>query len=153
MDEAQLPLRLPESQEAAGSTLVSTLAGASLWPRRLQSHPVRRVQKPGRSAVWIAGRPPHHVIDHGQVVQPAVRTLGLRRSELDHAIRSQHGDDLDEIEHGELTPSGRIVLTLKSGEQSSTKADIAELNERSRRVLPRSGPQRRLAGNGDARRS
>jgi hypothetical protein len=28
-------------------------------------------------------------------------------AELDHTIRSQHGDDLDEIEHGELTPSGR----------------------------------------------
>jgi hypothetical protein len=31
-------------------------------------------------------------------------------------MRSQHGDNLEEIEHGELTPSGRIVLTLKPDE-------------------------------------
>jgi uncharacterized membrane protein YcaP (DUF421 family) len=77
---------------------------------------------------------PTTVIDHGQVVQPALRKLGLRTSELDHAIRSQHGDDIDEIEHGELTPSGQMVLTLKSGEQSATKADIAALSERLRRI-------------------
>jgi uncharacterized membrane protein YcaP (DUF421 family) len=77
---------------------------------------------------------PTTVIDHGRVVQPALRKLGLRKSELDHAIRSQHGDGLDEIEHGELTPSGQMVLTLKPGEQSATKADIESLNERLHRI-------------------
>jgi uncharacterized membrane protein YcaP (DUF421 family) len=74
------------------------------------------------------------VIEHGQVVRPALRRLGLRTSELDHAIRSQHGDDLDEIDHGELTPSGQFVLTLKPEEQSSTKADIADLTARLRQI-------------------
>lgn len=69
------------------------------------------------------------MIEGGQVVQGALQKLGLRTSELDHAIRSQHGD-LEEIEHGELTPSGRVVLTLKPDEQSSTKADIAALEQR-----------------------
>jgi uncharacterized membrane protein YcaP (DUF421 family) len=67
-------------------------------------------------------------------VQPALRELGLRKSELDHAIRSQRGDDLDEIDHGELTPSGQMVFTLKSGEQSATTADIEALSERMRRI-------------------
>lgn len=70
------------------------------------------------------------MIEGGQVVQGALQKLGLRTSELDHAIRSQHGDNLEEIEHGELTPSGRVVLTLKPDEQSSTKADIAALEQR-----------------------
>jgi len=73
---------------------------------------------------------PTTVIEHGQVVQSALDKLKMRTSELDHAIRSQHGDDLDEIEHGELTPSGQFVLTLKPDEQSSTKADIAALAQR-----------------------
>ena len=68
------------------------------------------------------------------MVQPALRRLGMRTSELDHAIRSQHGDDLREIEHGELTPSGQFVLTLKPDEQSSTKADIAALDQRLQRI-------------------
>lgn len=82
-----------------------------------------------RAARVLEGRPTT-VIEHGRVVQSALRRLGLRTSELDHAIRSQHGDDLDEIDHGELTPSGQFVLTLKSEEQSSTKADIARLTAR-----------------------
>jgi hypothetical protein len=49
-------------------------------------------------------------------------------------IRSQHGDDLDEIDHGELTPSGQFVLTLKPEEQSSTKVDIADLTARLRQI-------------------
>jgi uncharacterized membrane protein YcaP (DUF421 family) len=73
---------------------------------------------------------PTTIIEHGKVEQSALRKLGMQTSELDHAIRSQHGDDLEEIEHGELTPSGQFVLTLKPGEQSSTKADIAALERR-----------------------
>jgi uncharacterized membrane protein YcaP (DUF421 family) len=74
------------------------------------------------------------VIEDGHVVKPALRRLRMRPSELDHAIRSQHGDDISEIAHGQLTPSGRLVLTLKYDEQSSTKADIAALASQLRRV-------------------
>ncbi len=74
------------------------------------------------------------VIEDGRVVEPALRRLRMRASELDHAIRSQHGDDISEIQHGQLTPSGRLVVTLKYDEQSSTKADIAALADQLRRV-------------------
>jgi uncharacterized membrane protein YcaP (DUF421 family) len=81
----------------------------------------------------LEGRPTT-VIQHGRVVEGALQKLGLRTSELDHAIRSQHGDSLEEIEHGELTPSGQLVVTLKPDEQSSTKADIAALERRLRHI-------------------
>ena len=81
----------------------------------------------------LEGRPTT-VIEHGEVVQSALRKLKMRTSELDHAIRSQHGDDLEEIEHGELTPSGQFVLTLKPDEQSSTKADIAAVEQRLKNI-------------------
>jgi uncharacterized membrane protein YcaP (DUF421 family) len=74
------------------------------------------------------------VIEHGKEDQDALRRLQISRSELDHAIRDQHGDDISEVEHGQLTPSGRLVLTLKHDEQSSTKGDIAALADRLRRV-------------------
>ena len=77
---------------------------------------------------------PTTVIDDGQVVQGALRKLGLRASELEHAIRSQNGDDLSEIESGKLTPSGQLVLSLKYDEQSSTKADVADLTRRLQRI-------------------
>jgi uncharacterized membrane protein YcaP (DUF421 family) len=103
-----------------------TLVAASRAVRRLlDTSPLAQRTLEGR---------PTTVIEHGHVVQAALRKLGLRTSELDHAIRSQHGDNLEEIEHGELTPSGRFVLTLKPDEQSSTKADIAALERRLKHI-------------------
>jgi uncharacterized membrane protein YcaP (DUF421 family) len=77
---------------------------------------------------------PVTVIRDGKLAEGALRKLGISRSELDHAIRGQHGDDLSEVEHAELTPSGKLVLTLKRDEQSATKADIAELAEQLRQL-------------------
>lgn len=67
------------------------------------------------------------VIRDGQMAEGALRKLRISGSELDHAIRSQHGDDVSEVDHAELTPSGKLVLTLKPEEQSATKADVADL--------------------------
>jgi uncharacterized membrane protein YcaP (DUF421 family) len=98
------------------------------------SRAVRRLLDTSPLAQRILEGRPTTVIEHGYVVQAALRKLGLRTSELDHAIRSQHGDNLEEIEHGGLTPSGRFVLTLKPDEQSSTKADIAALERRLKHI-------------------
>ncbi len=70
------------------------------------------------------------VIRDGAAVGRALRRLGLRRSELDHAVRMQNGDDISEIATGLLEPNGQFVLTLKPGEQSATKDDIADLTAR-----------------------
>jgi uncharacterized membrane protein YcaP (DUF421 family) len=74
------------------------------------------------------------VITDGHVVGRALRHLGLRRSELDHAVRLQNGDDIAEVQRGSLEPGGQLVLTLKQSDQSATKGDIAELTERLRRI-------------------
>jgi uncharacterized membrane protein YcaP (DUF421 family) len=67
------------------------------------------------------------VIKDGHVVRKAVRRLGLRPSELDHAVRMQNGDDIAQVDKGSLEPGGQLVLTLKPEEQGATKADIAVL--------------------------
>jgi uncharacterized membrane protein YcaP (DUF421 family) len=77
---------------------------------------------------------PTQVIEDGQVVPGALRKLGLRDSELEHAIRSQNGDDVSEVESGKLTPSGQLVLSLKYDEQTSTKADVADLTRHLQRI-------------------
>src|ERR1022692_3677244 len=55
----------------------------------------------------------------GQVIGQAMRRLGLRRSEIDHAVRLQNGDDVAQIQIGELEPGGQLVLTLKASEQGA----------------------------------
>jgi uncharacterized membrane protein YcaP (DUF421 family) len=74
------------------------------------------------------------VISDGRIVEKAQRRLGLRRSEIDHAVRLQNGDDITEIGLGSLEPGGQLVLTLKPSEQGATKADIAELTDQLRRI-------------------
>ncbi|HEY2641720.1 MAG TPA: YetF domain-containing protein [Streptosporangiaceae bacterium] len=73
---------------------------------------------------------PATVITDGRVDDRAARRLGLRRSELDHAVRMQNGDDVSDVQSGVLEPSGQFVLTLKAGEQAATRTDIAGLAER-----------------------
>ena len=74
------------------------------------------------------------VIRDGHVIDRAMRHLGLRRSELDHAVRLQNGDDVAEVERGSLEPGGQLVLSLKHSEQGATKADIAEVTARLGRI-------------------
>jgi uncharacterized membrane protein YcaP (DUF421 family) len=74
------------------------------------------------------------VIDDGHLVDGALRHLGLRRSELDHAVRLQNGDDVSQVAHGSLEPGGQLVLTLKAADQGATKADIAGLSDRLGRI-------------------
>jgi uncharacterized membrane protein YcaP (DUF421 family) len=77
------------------------------------------------------------VISDGHIVTRALRRLGLRRSEIEHAVRLQNADTVDQIELGSLDASGQLLLTLKSAEQGATKADIAELLEQLRRIEAR----------------
>jgi hypothetical protein len=46
------------------------------------------------------------VITDGHVVDRALRRLGLRRSEIDHAVRLQNGDDIGRSRTAPSNPAG-----------------------------------------------
>jgi uncharacterized membrane protein YcaP (DUF421 family) len=82
------------------------------------------------------------LIERGRLDERAIRRVGLRPRELDHAVRLQNGDDVDEVETALLDPSGQLILTLKPEEQSATKGDVARLTaqlERIEQALARQG--------------
>ena len=95
---------------------------------------VNRVIASNATAARVFDGNPTTVISGGHVVNRALRHLGLRRSELDHAVRLQNGDDVAEVQRGSLEPGGQLVLTLKHSEQGATKADIAEVTARLSRI-------------------
>jgi uncharacterized membrane protein YcaP (DUF421 family) len=74
------------------------------------------------------------VIVDGEVDVRAVRRLGLRRHDLDHAVRLQNGDDLDQVESGVFDPGGQLILNLKEPAQSATKADLARVEAQLTRI-------------------
>jgi uncharacterized membrane protein YcaP (DUF421 family) len=82
---------------------------------------------------------PTAVISHGRVIGRALRRLGIRRSELEHAVRLQNGDDIAQVDHGSLEPDGQLVLTLKPEEQGATKDDVAALRAQLERIEQRLG--------------
>jgi uncharacterized membrane protein YcaP (DUF421 family) len=64
------------------------------------------------------------VIADGAVLPDAKRKLGLRNAQLEHAVRLQNGETLEQVESGVLEPSGQLLLTLRTEEQGATKRDI-----------------------------
>lgn len=74
------------------------------------------------------------MVTDGHADKQALRRLDMRPAELDNAVRLQNGDDLSEIGSGSLEPGGQLVLTLKPGEQSATKDDVAELTSHLHRI-------------------
>jgi uncharacterized membrane protein YcaP (DUF421 family) len=74
------------------------------------------------------------VIVNGRVDERAVRRLGLRRHDLDHAVRLQNGDDLRQVESGVFDPGGQLILSLKESAQGATKRDVEELRAQLNRI-------------------
>jgi uncharacterized membrane protein YcaP (DUF421 family) len=77
---------------------------------------------------------PTRVIQNGEELPRAMRQLGLRHAELEHAVRLQNGDDLAQVESGYLEASGQLLLTLRKDEQSATKGDIDALTAQLTRI-------------------
>ena len=95
---------------------------------------VNRVVASSATAARIFDGRPTTVIRDGHVIQRALVHLGLRRSEIDHAVRVQNGDDISDVQDGVLEPGGQLVLSLKHAEQGATKADVASLHDQLSRI-------------------
>ena len=74
------------------------------------------------------------VIRGGKVDQGAVRRLGLRRHELDRAVRLQNGEDVRDIETGDFDPDGHLLLTLKKSARDANHGDVVRIEERLERI-------------------
>ena len=74
------------------------------------------------------------VIVNGKVDLRAVRRLGLRRHDLDHAVRLQNGDYLSEVAYGVFDPGGQLILSLKESAQGATRRDLVQVERRLARI-------------------
>lgn len=57
----------------------------------------------------------------------ALRTEGLRRADVEAALRRQNANRVEEVQKISIEPGGSIVVTLKPGEESATLSDIRRL--------------------------
>jgi uncharacterized membrane protein YcaP (DUF421 family) len=87
----------------------------------------------------VASFPPLHrwfegsgtvLVRDGQVDQAALRREGLRRGDLEAAVRRQNAASLDEVAEATLAPGGTIVVRLRPEDTDATRGDIAQLCQR-----------------------
>ncbi|OHV73043.1 hypothetical protein BCD48_33840 [Pseudofrankia sp. BMG5.36] len=60
----------------------------------------------------------------GHFDEATLRHEGIRRGDLERAIRNQGADDITEVATATLSPGGAIVVELKAGDQNASRADL-----------------------------
>jgi uncharacterized membrane protein YcaP (DUF421 family) len=70
---------------------------------------------------------PTVLVEDGRYVDTALRREGLRRADVDAAIRRQGASDETVVEKATLGVGGTVVVQMKAEAQAATKADVASL--------------------------
>jgi uncharacterized membrane protein YcaP (DUF421 family) len=76
---------------------------------------------------WLFEGRPVVLVEHGRFDQKTLRRQGLRRGDLELAIREQGGDDIAEAETVLLAASGAVLVKLNEADQPADKADVVSL--------------------------
>lgn len=83
---------------------------------------------------------PTTLADDGEWDDAALRREGLRRADVDAALRRQNANGVEEVDKVTIEPGGAIVATLRPDLQSATRADIERLEAKLDRLLAGSQP-------------
>jgi uncharacterized membrane protein YcaP (DUF421 family) len=67
------------------------------------------------------------VVDDGKYDDRALRREGLRRADLDAALKRQGAGDVTQVQQATLGTGGAVVVDLKPESAPATKADVAAL--------------------------
>jgi uncharacterized membrane protein YcaP (DUF421 family) len=87
---------------------------------------VRAMRSSDRLARLMEGTPTVLAKD-GHWFDGALRAQGLRRADVDAALRRQNANGIEDVASLSLEPGGAIVTTLLPEAQTATRADIARL--------------------------
>ena len=79
---------------------------------------------------------------HGQWDSKALRHEGLRRADVDAALRRQNANDVSETERVSIEPGRAVVATLSPGEQSATRRTWSDWRPSSTPCWKAAGPVR-----------
>jgi uncharacterized membrane protein YcaP (DUF421 family) len=86
-------------------------------------------------AVRLFEGSPTIVVDDGQVQERNIRRLGLRRADVDVAVRRQGADRIDQVSRAVLEPGGLLLVELFEDQQDATNADIQRLDNKLDQIL------------------
>lgn len=70
------------------------------------------------------------LVKDGHFVDSALRRQGLRRADVETALRAQGADGPVDVAEATLSPGGSIVVWLKPEEMSANRGDVAAIDAR-----------------------
>jgi uncharacterized membrane protein YcaP (DUF421 family) len=70
------------------------------------------------------------LVKDGRFVDRALRRQGLRRADVETALRAQGADGPIDVAEATLSPGGSIVVWLKPAEMSANRGDVAAIQAR-----------------------
>jgi uncharacterized membrane protein YcaP (DUF421 family) len=70
------------------------------------------------------------LVRDGQFDDTALHKEGLRRADVEAALRRQNANEVDEVARLTLDPGGALIVELRPDEQNATKGDLAALEQR-----------------------
>jgi uncharacterized membrane protein YcaP (DUF421 family) len=76
--------------------------------------------------VLLEGRPTV-LASHGRWDERALRSVALRKADVDAALRRQNANSVADLETLTLEPGGAIVAQVRESEQAATRADVERL--------------------------
>ena len=118
------------------NTLLGGIIGAVLLVS-LNAVIVRLARRDDRVATLLEGTPTTLARD-GQWDTEALRKEGLRKADVQAALRRQNANSVAEVDKITIEPGGAIVTTLREDLQSATRGDIERLEAKLDALLSRS---------------
>jgi uncharacterized membrane protein YcaP (DUF421 family) len=75
------------------------------------------------------------LVEDGVLDDGNIRQLGLRRMEVETAVRRQGATSMDDVKLATLSPGGAIVVDLEPDAMAATCADVKRIEEKLDRLL------------------
>jgi len=94
-----------------------------------------RVVRPHPKIAAVMEGTPTVLARHGHWIPDALRHEGVRRSDMEAALRRQNAYSVEDVDEVKLEPGGTIVVDLHPDLVSATRADIRRLEEKLDRLL------------------
>jgi len=75
------------------------------------------------------------LVDDGSFVEDELRRLGIRRNDLEVALRRQGAEDVGQVQSAELYPSGALVVDMRMDARDASSGDVERLERKLDEVL------------------
>jgi uncharacterized membrane protein YcaP (DUF421 family) len=96
-----------------------------------------RVARTSDASVRVFEGSPEVLVRHGEIDRHSLLRLGLRKADVEVALRRQGASTLAEVEEASLEPGGSIVVRLLPEAEGATKGDLARLEAKLDALLAR----------------